>query len=117
MLKVLEAGVFVAGLVLYLTPAIIADARGRQDAFAVTVFNVLLGWTMVGWLAAFVWARHPVSDRRLMRTARKTRLAIARMTIDSIVARARRRTMYARLQPIPIRAERNTAGRTGRYER
>jgi hypothetical protein len=89
MLKLLEAVAYFAALLVYLAPAIIADMRKREDALAITVVNVVLGWTIVGWVAALVWARHPVSERRLTRAAKRTRRAIARVTIGAIVARAR----------------------------
>ncbi|SAL12257.1 superinfection immunity protein [Caballeronia telluris] len=91
MFGILEAVSYLAALLLYLTPAIVADMRSRDDAFAITIVNVLLGWTIVGWIAAFVWARHPVSERRLSRAAKSTRRAIAKMTIGALVARSRRR--------------------------
>jgi Superinfection immunity protein len=46
--KVLEAVAGPGALMLYLSPAIIADAQGRRDALAVTLFNVSLGWTAIG---------------------------------------------------------------------
>ncbi|WP_345816189.1 superinfection immunity protein [Paraburkholderia sp. PREW-6R] len=88
MLKITEGGLFVGALLLYLAPSIIADARERKDAFAVTMVNILLGWTVIGWFAALVWARHPVSDRRLKQFAKRAQRAVARVTIDAIVARA-----------------------------
>jgi hypothetical protein len=91
---------------LYLAPAIIADARNRKDAVAVTVVNVLLGWTVVGWFAALVWARHPVSERRLNHVTKNSRRAIARITIDSIVTRAQNRsrlTEVARSRLVPLK--------------
>jgi hypothetical protein len=91
MLKIIEGAMFLAALMLYLAPAMIADAREREDAFAVTVVNILLGWTVIGWFAALVWARHPVSDRRLKHFARRAQRAVARVTIDTIVARAESR--------------------------
>jgi hypothetical protein len=95
MLKIVEIAVYLGALMVYLTPAMIADARGRKDALAITLVNVLLGWTVVGWFAALVWARHPVTDRRLSHVAKKTKRAITRMTIKAIVARARRRAALA----------------------
>jgi hypothetical protein len=91
MLKFLESLAYVGALALYLTPSIIADVRGRKNTLAVTIVNVLLGWTIIGWFAALAWARHPVSDRQLTHMARKSRRAVARTTIESIVARARHR--------------------------
>jgi hypothetical protein len=50
---------FVGGTVggmLYLLPLVIAVARGHLNTAALGALNVLLGWTVLGWVAAFVWA-------------------------------------------------------------
>ncbi|MGT2474117.1 superinfection immunity protein [Paraburkholderia terrae] len=86
----IEGLVLLAAVVVYFLPAIVADAREREDAFALTIFNVLFGWTVIGWIAAFVWARHRVSDKRLANLASNTRRSLGRVTIAKIVARSRR---------------------------
>lgn len=91
MLKIIEGAMFIGAVMLYLAPSMIADAREREDAFAVTMVNILLGWTVIGWFAALIWARHPVSDRRLKHFAKRAQRAVARVTIDAIVARAENR--------------------------
>lgn len=88
MVKIVEGAVLLGAVMLYLAPAMIADAREREYAFALTMVNILLGWTVIGWFAALVWARHPVSDRRLKHFAARAQRAVARVTIDAIVARA-----------------------------
>lgn len=88
MLKFIEGAALLGALMLYLVPSMIADATDREYAFAVTMVNILLGWTVIGWFAALVWARYPVSDRRLKHFARRAQRAVARVTIDAIVARA-----------------------------
>jgi hypothetical protein len=108
MLKIVEGAVVLSVFMLYLAPAMIADARERKDAFAVTMVNILLGWTVIGWFAALIWARHPVSDRRLQHFAKRAQRAVARVTIDAIVARAECRrssvpTFSPRLVPIVAR--------------
>jgi hypothetical protein len=45
---------FVIGL--YLAPAIVALARRHHNRGAIFVLNLLLGWTLVGWVVALVWA-------------------------------------------------------------
>ncbi|NPT53377.1 superinfection immunity protein [Paraburkholderia elongata] len=112
MLKIIEGAAFLGALMLYLVPAMIADAREREDAFAVTMVNILLGWTVIGWFAALVWARHPVSDRRLKHFARRAQRAVARVTIDAIVARAESRAgsipvLNPRLVPVVARIAAN----------
>ena len=43
-------------VIAYLTPLIIAVARKHRFAVAIGALNVLLGWTLFGWLAAVIWA-------------------------------------------------------------
>jgi hypothetical protein len=41
-------------LLLYFLPAIIG--RDKRDAMGIFLLNLLLGWTVVGWLIALIWA-------------------------------------------------------------
>jgi hypothetical protein len=43
-------------LVLYFIPAIIAWQRRHRRRVAILVVNIFFGWTVVGWIIAFVWA-------------------------------------------------------------
>ncbi len=43
-------------LAVYFLPAIVAGGREHQSARAIFGLNLLLGWTLLGWVAAFVWA-------------------------------------------------------------
>lgn len=43
-------------LVLYFIPAVIGIARQKRNAGAILVLNLFLGWTVVGWVVALVWA-------------------------------------------------------------
>jgi len=40
----------------YLLPSIIALKRDKHNKSAIIMLNVLLGWTLVGWVVAMVWA-------------------------------------------------------------
>lgn len=42
--------------VLYFLPAIVGSARKHKNATAIWVLNIFLGWTVIGWVAALVWA-------------------------------------------------------------
>ena len=42
------------GLLIYFIPAIVG--RNKRNANAIFVLNLLLGWTLLGWVAALVWA-------------------------------------------------------------
>jgi hypothetical protein len=48
--------------VLYFLPAIVG--RNKSDATGIFLLNLFLGWTLIGWVAAFIWAissdRHSV---------------------------------------------------------
>ena len=43
-------------VVMYLLPWLIALMRGSKYTVAVGLLNLLAGWTVVGWVAAFVWS-------------------------------------------------------------
>jgi Superinfection immunity protein len=42
--------------VMYFLPSIIALARSKRDIAAILLLNFFLGWTMIGWVVALVWA-------------------------------------------------------------
>lgn len=41
---------------LYFLPSFIASSRRLPERGAITVFNLLLGWTFIGWIIALIWA-------------------------------------------------------------
>jgi hypothetical protein len=47
-------GIIVVGL--YMLPALVAGQRHHRQKLAITVLNVLAGWTVIGWLVALIWA-------------------------------------------------------------
>ena len=46
--------IFFIALYIYFIPAIVG--RKHDEAIAIAVLNLLLGWTLVGWVLALVWA-------------------------------------------------------------
>ncbi|HUO24291.1 MAG TPA: superinfection immunity protein [Candidatus Aquilonibacter sp.] len=56
LLAVIFLPIFGFGFVMYFLPAIIAFARSKRDATAILLLNLFLGWTMIGWVVALVWA-------------------------------------------------------------
>lgn len=44
------------GLVIYLLPALVAWRRRHPNVAAIVLLNVLLGWSVLGWVAALVWS-------------------------------------------------------------
>lgn len=53
-LSVLLAAFFL--LVVYLTPTIIAFARGHASKWGIGVLNIVLGWSLVFWVVALIWS-------------------------------------------------------------
>ncbi len=50
--------------VFYIVPWIIAVSRDHDHYGAILAFNLLLGWTGIGWWLALFWAfRSPEDDR------------------------------------------------------
>ena len=46
-------------LLLYFLPAIIAHVRRHRQIAAITLLNLLLGWTGLGWVLVFFWSWSP----------------------------------------------------------
>jgi Superinfection immunity protein len=50
--------------IIYFIPAFMAN--GRKNGSAIFALNLLLGWTLLGWVGALVWAlaspKEPVKD-------------------------------------------------------
>jgi hypothetical protein len=42
--------------VMYFLPSIIAVARSKRDTLAIFLLNLFLGWSVIGWVVALVWA-------------------------------------------------------------
>lgn len=59
------------GLALYLIPALVAGTRRHHQVTAITLTNLLLGWTVIGWVVALIWSVSAVHPER--RSARQQR--------------------------------------------
>jgi hypothetical protein len=40
----------------YWLPSFVAVARGHQSWWVIVMFNLSLGWTVLGWIFALVWS-------------------------------------------------------------
>jgi hypothetical protein len=49
------------GFVMYFLPSIIALARSKRDTLAIFLLNFFLGWSVIGWIVALVWASKNVA--------------------------------------------------------
>lgn len=43
-------------MLIYLLPSVSAIVRGHQSWWAIVALNLLLGWTVIGWIAALIWS-------------------------------------------------------------
>jgi len=48
--------IFGIGFVMYFLPSIVAIARNKRDTTAILLLNIFLGWSVIGWIVALVWA-------------------------------------------------------------
>lgn len=44
------------GLVFYFLPAIIGFYRKKDNKISILMLNLFLGWSLIGWVVAIVWA-------------------------------------------------------------
>ena len=44
------------GLPLYFAPTIIAFSRGKQNRYPIALVNLVMGWTVFGWVGTMAWA-------------------------------------------------------------
>jgi hypothetical protein len=54
--------VLIFAILLYFLPAIVAAVRNHHDANAIILTTILLGWTVIGWLVALIWASTEVKS-------------------------------------------------------
>ena len=47
---------FGLGFLMYFLPSVIGLARSKRDLLAIFLLNLFLGWTLIGWIVALVWA-------------------------------------------------------------
>ncbi|MBI1179134.1 MAG: superinfection immunity protein [Alphaproteobacteria bacterium] len=43
-------------LIAYFFPAMVAVARSHHNQLAIFMLDLFLGWTVLGWVVALVWA-------------------------------------------------------------
>ena len=41
---------------LYFLPALVGHMRHKRNENSITIVNLFLGWTLVGWVVALAWA-------------------------------------------------------------
>jgi uncharacterized membrane protein len=48
--------VFILAIIIYFLPSFVASNRHHPNGLAIFLVNLLLGWTLLGWVGALVWA-------------------------------------------------------------
>lgn len=43
-------------LAIYFLPTILGYSKKKKNAGAILVLNLLLGWSIIGWVIALIWA-------------------------------------------------------------
>ena len=43
-------------LAIHFLPSFVAGARNHISTLAIFMLNLLLGWTVIGWVVALIWA-------------------------------------------------------------
>lgn len=55
--------VLLLGGVVYLLPAIVAHGRNHPQRGSIIILNVLLGWTIICWIVALIWASSAIKEK------------------------------------------------------
>jgi type II secretory pathway pseudopilin PulG len=56
MIEVIAVISIIAPIFLYIVPMVVADRRNHRNTLAISMLNLFLGWTVLGWILALVWA-------------------------------------------------------------
>ncbi|WP_439629024.1 superinfection immunity protein [Gemmata sp.] len=59
----LVVAAFLFGLPIYFLPTFVAVSRGHRNTVAIFLLNFFLGWLLVGWVGALVWAVIATEDK------------------------------------------------------
>lgn len=46
----------IGGFLLYFLPTIVANQKKHRNKDAILLVNALLGWSLLGWVVALIWA-------------------------------------------------------------
>ena len=55
-LSFLELLMIASIFAVYFLPSLIAFAREHKNKLAIFLLNLLLGWTVLGWVSSLVWS-------------------------------------------------------------
>lgn len=55
-MSIFKIVILIVTAVVYVIPSIIATKRNHRNRMAITVLNIVAGWTLLGWVGSLVWA-------------------------------------------------------------
>ena len=55
-LGILEKSLVIIIFMIYFLPTLIAFLRQHKNRLAIFLLNLLLGWTVLGWVVSLVWS-------------------------------------------------------------
>jgi hypothetical protein len=98
---------FIPFCVIYFLPAIVAGRRRHPNGAAIFLLNLFLGWTILGWVMALVWAAIHIDEqsRRPKLGMRTTIILPAIILVTALAApcNGQVRRVYRDLPAIPSR--------------
>jgi hypothetical protein len=53
---------FLTAIVLYFSPGIVAVIRNHPNTNAIAILDFLLGWSVIGWVGALIWAFSAIDE-------------------------------------------------------
>jgi hypothetical protein len=53
------------GLAVYLLPSILACMRKHPNKRSILVTNIMIGWSVIGWILALIWSYSTAESRRI----------------------------------------------------
>jgi hypothetical protein len=48
--------IVIIGLILYFIPSVISSRKNHRNFVSILLLNIFLGWTLIGWVGALIWA-------------------------------------------------------------
>src|SRR5438094_5884390 len=72
-------------LALHFLPSIVAAVRHHQNFAAIFVLNILLGWTLIGWVVALVWSFTAVDATKSKQASGTRKVILAVIGIISVL--------------------------------
>ena len=64
---IFELLVMLIFLFVYFIPTIVAYSRNHRNALAIFILNLFLGYTLVGWVVALIWAVYNYEVKKIVK--------------------------------------------------